>query len=294
MKYFIILLAFLLAAQQPSAAVESGLVSRQKGFVKELFSQKRYFDAIAETRRLMAFDPGAGLRTEYEFFINANYFLGGQYGTAVKNITSMPGPHDIREEILLSQSYLKLGMKAESLTAALKIRYSPADASSGYTILARKAEAYIENGMYGELLDEIASAERTVGEREKLTALREEIWRYRALPRKSVPLAVALSVFIPGAGQMYAGRYLFGAASFLGVAAAAGGAYYFHRRNNNDLFYTFIFLSSLLYLGNIYGAFNAAESANRDMDRSFRETVRKKCIPEYNPAEDARVDRIFK
>lgn len=293
MKYVIIASLLLLLALPLSAADASALAGRQKSFVMDLFSQKRYFDAIAETRRLMAFDSRIGLNPDYEFFINANYFLGGQYGTAVKNITAKPGPLDPREGILLSQSYLKLGMNADSLAAACAISYKRADASARYALLARKAEAYLECGKYGELLDEITAAERYIGEREKIARLRDEVARYGGLRRRSVPLAVALSVFIPGAGQMYAGRYLSGAMSFLGVAAAAGGACYFHRREMNDLAYVFIFLSSLLYAGNIYGAFNAAQSANLEAGSAYRETVRKKCIPEYDPAADARIDSLF-
>jgi hypothetical protein len=293
MKYYFVLLLLALPAYQHTAAAESGLIPMQKNFVKGLFSQKRYFDAIAETRRLMAFDADTGVRADYEFFINVNYFLGGQYNTAAKNIAAQKAPLDFRDGVLLSQSYLRLGMKSLSLQTALNIRYGSADVSSRYALLARKAEAYLENGLYRELLEEISSAEPYVAERGKIAALREEVGRYRGLPFKSAPLAVALSVFIPGAGQMYAGRYLLGAASFLGVAATAGGAYYFHRRRRSDLTYTFIFISSLLYLGNIYGAFSSAHYANEEVDRSFKDTVRRKCIPDYDPAGEVRRSRIF-
>jgi len=242
----------------------------------------------------MVFNTGAGFRADYEFFVNTNYFLGGQYNTAVKNLTTKAAPLDLREQVLLSQSYLRLGMKDRSLETALDIRYGPADASSRYALLARKAEAYLESGLYRELLEETASAARYVGDRGKLDVLAREVGRYSGLPYKSVPLAVALSVFVPGAGQMYAGRYLPGAASFVGVATTAGLAGYFYQRRQNDLAYTFIFFSSLLYLGNIYGAFSSAQSANEKLDRSFREEVKKKCIPEYDPAGDAHVDRIFR
>lgn len=262
--------------------------------MKELFSQKRYFDAIAETRRLMAFDTVITLDPDYEFFITVNYFLGGQYRTALNSLAGKKLPLDMRERVLFSQSYMRLGMKADSLESVRIIRYDGVRAPSAYALLARKAEAYLECGKYRELMDEISAAEGYVGEREKLALLREEAGRYRELGYRSAPAAAALSALIPGAGQMYAGRYLLGAASFAGVAAAAAGAWYFHRRGMGDLSYLFIAMSSLLYIGNIVGAFSAAQSANRQVDRSFRERVRKKCIPVYDPAEDARVDRIFR
>jgi TM2 domain-containing membrane protein YozV len=268
-------------------------VLKQKKFVRELFFEKRYFDAIAEMNRLIAIDPGSDNRDDYHFFIGVNYFLGGQYKSAVGIVSARLNALEYRNGILLSQSYLKLGMSTHGLEAALNIRYGSVNPSLRYLLLARRAEAYLECGLYRELLDEINYAEQFVPEREKLDLLREEVARYRGLPFKSVPLAVALSAFIPGAGQMYAGKYVLGVVSFIGVAAMAGGAYYFYRHNQTDLFYTFVFFSSVFYVGNIYGAYNASRTMNEDMGRSFRETVRKKCIPVYDPAREVKNNRIF-
>jgi hypothetical protein len=295
MKYCFTILVFisLFPGSLMGAENSSKLLLKQKRFVKDLFFQKRYFDAIAETRRLIAFDPDTDNRVDYAFFIDINYFMGGQYKSVVKFVSDRAGALKYRDGALLSQAYLKLGMNANGLEAALNIRYSDVDTSLRYTLLARKAEAYLECGMYGELLDEIKYAEQFIPEREKLALLREEVVRYRGLPFKSVPLAVALSVFIPGSGQMYAGKYILGIVSFVGVAAMAGGAYYFYRHKQTGLSFTFMFFSSVFYLGNIYGAFNASQTINEDLDRSFRETVKKKCIPVYDPMGEVRNNRIL-
>lgn len=184
-------------------------------------------------------------------------------------------------------------MNSRGLETLLNIRYDAVNPSLRYPLLARRAEAYMESGLYKELLDEINYAEQFVPERGKLALLREEAARYRSLPFKSVPLAAVLSVFIPGAGQIYAGKYVLGIVSFVGVAAMAGGAYYFYRHKQTDLSYTFIFFSSIFYLGNIYGAYNASQTMNDNIERSFRETVRKKCIPLYDPAGEVENNRVF-
>jgi hypothetical protein len=287
--FFLLFSGFLMGAENSSE-----LLLKQKRFVKELFYQKRYFDAIAEMRRLIAFDPDIDNRADYAFFIDINYFLGGQYKSVVKLVSARAGVLEYPNGTLLSQAYLKLGMNTSGLEAALNIRYSAVDAPLRYTLLARKAEAYLECGLYKELLDEINYAEQFVPERKKIALLREEVGRYRGLPFKSVPLAVALSVLIPGAGQMYAGKYILGIVSFVGVAAMAGGAYYFYRRKQTDLSFTFIFFSSVFYLGNIYGAYNASQTMNEDLDRSYRQTVKKKCIPVYDPSDEVRNNRIFR
>lgn len=296
MKYsFVILMLFAVSYGLLSGMENRDeIVLKQKKFVRELFFEKKYFDVVSETNRLVAIDTSAGNRKEYLFFIGINYFLGAQYKSAATFVSSHLNILEYRNGILLSQSYLKLGMNARGLEAALAIQYDALDPSLRYPLLVRRAEAYMKCGLYRELLDEIGYAEQYISKREKLTLLRKEVERYRRLPYKSVPLAVALSAFIPGAGQMYAGKYALGIVSFIGVAAMAGGAYYFYRHDKMDLFYTFISFSSVFYLGNIYGAYNASQTMNENIERSFREAVRNTCIPAYDPAGEVKDNRIFK
>jgi hypothetical protein len=281
------------AATAPAAGTDDNALSRQKRFVRSLFSEKRYFDAAAEAKRLRFEDTRSGAGPDYDFFIDINYFLGGQYRSVARSITGRPALPDFRSRILLSQSYLMLGMNARSLNAVRGIGYETVEAPLRYALLARKAEAYMECGLYRELLDEIAAAEPFMPERERVALLCGETERHAALARTSVPLAVALSVFMPGAGQIYAGKYISGIVSFIGVAALAGGAVLFYRGGRRDLSYTFIFFSSVFYLGNIYGAFNAAHAANEDRERGFKESFRRKCIPVYDPESEVRDNKVF-
>ncbi|MBP7737951.1 MAG: hypothetical protein KA369_18380 [Spirochaetes bacterium] len=296
MKYHLlaILLFVIFPAPRGASAAESDLVTRQKIFIRDLFAQKRYFDVITETRRLMVFDRGDGNRRDYNFFININYFLGGQYRSVVAAMASRSGPRDSRESILLSQAYLKLGLCGPALETAAPVSYGAVEAPRRYPLLARKAEAYIQCGLYRELVEEVRAAERHVPDGDRLRLLSEEAEGYRRIPFKSVPLAVALSVFIPGAGQMYAGKWLQGAVSFVGVAALAGGAFLLHRQGHRNLAYTFIAFSSVFYLGTIYGAFNAARSVNEDLEGAYREKVKKRCEPAYDPVEEVRDNRVFR
>jgi hypothetical protein len=280
-----------------TAGAEGGgdFITAQKCFIRELFTSGRYFDAAAETRRLMALDSGAESMHDYEYFIRVNLFLGGQYRSVIQDTAHRDRLPDYQNDILLSRAYLKLGMCDRGLEMLQAVRYDSLKGPYRYNLLARRAEAYVECGLYRELLDEIDAAAPFIPEREKVAFLREEAERYRRLPVKSVPLAVALSVFIPGAGQMYAGRYLQGALSFAGVAATAAGAGCFFRRGDSALGFTFLFFSSIFYLGNIYGAYNASAVYNDDLYRGFGSTLMKSgAIPAYDPKEELRGNRIFR
>ncbi len=242
----------------------------------------------------MVFDQDAGGHRDYRFFITINYFLGGQYRSVVAALASRSGLRDSRESILLSQAYLKLGLCGAALETAAGIPYGAVDGQRRFPLLARKAEAYIQCGLYRELVEEVRAAERHVPDGNRLRLLRDEAGEYKRIPFKSVPLAVALSVLIPGAGQMYAGKWLQGAVSFVGVAALAGGAFLLHRQGNRNLAYTFIAFSSVFYLGTVYGAFNAARSVNEDLEGAYREKVKKRCLPAYDPVEEVRGNRVFR
>ncbi len=287
-------LFILYAGTATGAAVEDGAVTRQKRFVRQLFSEKRFFDVIAETKRLRSVDSRIGSRPDYDFFIDINYFLGGQYRSVARSISARPGPPDVRSRVLLSQSYLRLGMGALSLRAVRGIGYGEVAVPSRYRLLARKAEAYASCGMYRELAAECEAAGPYVPEGEMIALLRIEAERHATLQRTSVPLAVALSIFLPGAGQMYAGKYISGIVSLLGVAAMAGGAVLFYRGGRRELSYTFIFFSSLFYIGNIYGAFNAAHAANEDREREFRGSLGRTRIPAYDPGAEVRDNEVFR
>jgi hypothetical protein len=80
MKYCFIILLSIVVCNSSLSGMEnrSELLMKQKRFVRELYFERRYFDAIAETKRLIALDSGADAWKDYTFFIDVNYFLGGQ------------------------------------------------------------------------------------------------------------------------------------------------------------------------------------------------------------------------
>ncbi len=82
-------------------------------------------------------------------------------------------------------------------------------------------------------------------------------------------IAGFLSLFIPGAGQVYAGRRGDGFYSFLVVGTLAGISYYYKKKEENGKFLTFLSLTSVFHLGNIYGAIIASRDYNLLAKRKF-------------------------
>ena len=293
-KRILILLALLLLHPAPSKAKNSReFVSRQKRVMRSFFLDKRYFDCIAETRRLLSYTSPENMRDEYLYFIEANYFLGGQYRTVIAHIQEMEDDNTARlpHLLLLSHSYGKLGMESASLSALSRYDYARMEKNERRELFLARTATYLRNSMYPEALQETHRFKKFQRDT-ALTEMEKEIAGYRDIALKSKELAVILSAAVPGSGQLYAGRIADGFISLAAILACSGGAYYFYRRENRVSF-TLIFFSALFYGGNIYGAYNAAEAFNRRTDEEFRKGLIERHIPPYEPMRYIPLERIL-
>lgn len=93
------------------------------------------------------------------------------------------------------------------------------------------------------------------------------------LVRRNRLAGTLLSVFLPGAGQIYAGRAYDGAYSFLTVASTGLAAWWYATHPGYDRTRLKLYLSSLLtalfYAGNVYGANIAVRDYNRFQERNY-------------------------
>lgn len=290
----LILFTLLLLYPAPSKAKNSReFVIRQKKVMRSFFLDKRYFDCIAEARRLLSYTTTENLRDEYLYFIEANYYLGGQYRTVISHIREMEGDNRARLPylLLLSRSYMKLGMDSESLSALLRYDYARMEKNERRDLFLARIETYLKNSMYPEALSETHRYKKFHDT--ALNEMEKEIAGYREIALKSKELSVILSAVVPGSGQLYSGRIADGFISLAAVLACSGGAYYFYQRGNSRVSFTLVFFSALFYGGNIYGAYNAAEAFNRRIDEEFRKRLIGRYIPPYEPMRYIPLERIL-
>ena len=80
MKQFFFFAALIVSVAH-LAAEEKTFIQKETGFIRELFSTKRYFDCIAESRKLQ----NKHNKPEVEYFIYSNYYLAGQYASVIFN-----------------------------------------------------------------------------------------------------------------------------------------------------------------------------------------------------------------
>ncbi|HON77717.1 MAG TPA: hypothetical protein PK544_04445 [Spirochaetota bacterium] len=302
MKRIVIILYILsnvtsLYSVEKKENTDNTFVTKQKRFIATLFAQEKYFDSIAETGRLLQYSHNSSLVPEYTYFISLNYFLGGQYATVVDR-TSGPActkfQTPIRNVLLRSRCFLKLGNTAQALSELDTIPYNTIGKKAGFELFIRKTELLVLSDRYMEVLNEISRYETCTPGTEEIQSLRKDISRYNSLKRKSAALSVLLSAGMPGAGQAYCGKFSEALLSFAAVALSGAGTWYAMDRGEKSLGMTLGFFTVLLYSGNLYGAYNSAQSYNRHLYTAFRSGIVSTHIPDYDPSSYIDIKKVFK
>ena len=302
MKYIIIIFyiftafsyAFAAEIKSDSAA---DFTRKQHRLVRTLFAGERYFDCIAETGRLLQYTSDISLQAEYSYFISLNYFLGHQYASAADRLTASDSKghvSPVRDALLRSRSFLKLGNMHQAIAALQNIPYDAVGEKFKYELFIRKTELLLLDDNYQHALDEISRYEKNSPPTEAINRLRNDISRYRSRGTKSSALSVGLSAALPGAGQAYCGRYSEALLSFTAVAMSGAATWYAMDRGEKSLAMALGFFTVLLYSGNLYGASNSAAAYNRNLYNSFRSGIISTHVPNYDPASYIDMEKVFK
>ena len=100
--------------------------------------------------------------------------------------------------------------------------------------------------------------------------LAEEIKNIETLPRRSATVAGALSVLIPGSGQIYTGRTVDGLYAFVSVVILGGASFYYADRERYEVAVPIGILGAFFYGNSIYQGIQNAWTFNGQQERLFR------------------------
>ena len=257
-KIILAVMAVLICSARVFSADTENFTAMQKNFIRLLYNQKRYFDSIAEARRLQVEDKSP----ELDYFIYMNYYFAEQYRTVVTRYDYTGSHLGLCAGFLVSESYLKLGMYDESIMALSVYKYSGIR-TKDMQLFLRRAVPLVLSGDLAAIENEKKIAEPFLHDDYNFTSLREELDRFREAGLKSPLKGAFLSALIPGLGQVYSGYIGEGIVSFASVAATALGGVYLRNNGREGDSYPLFFFSGLFYAGNIYGGWNSAERRNR-------------------------------
>lgn len=240
-----------------------------------------YYRAVTEYKRFAILFPGAP-KGEYALFrTGMAYFLGDEYGDALRAFEAVgerypDGCYHVPARYFAGLSLWKKKDFAGAADAfELVVRSSPDSPFSPRALAARslleldRDDPAAAMAVLQRFVDGWPDHPEVARVREAQVLLQQ----YGNLPQKSELLAGVLSAILPGAGYVYAGRYGDGIASFLvnalfiaATATAVHQEWYAAAGISGGIGLPF-------YLGNIYGSANAARKWNRGRRSEVRARI---------------------
>jgi len=281
----LLLYAVLPGAAGPITGADTSFIAYQTDLIRQLHSEGRLFECVSETESLLFYSRGTIDPAPWRYLIASSYYSGRQYASAILAISggSSLETAPFRERILMSQSYARLDQYDRAASTLAGLEYAALPGEQRREVFFRRMDIFLGAGDYRGMAAEITRAESTLAGAlptadmtRSLAARIDEGW-------KSPALAACLSALAPGAGQVYTRRYPQGVLTLLAVAGPALAAWRFAERDERQLAITFGVVTSLMYGGGIFGAYNAAMDANRRDADMFAGRFRQSFIPTYRP-----------
>jgi len=290
MKKSVLLISILAVSINVFAGDEEGFRKKEINFIRELYKSGRYFDCIAETGKLQQSVNNPSI----EYFKYSNYYLAGQYTTVLHNYSEDHSSENMlfASSLLIAESYFKKGLYAESYETLTGLDFNKIPDKYKFTLFLRRVEPLVLSGLPEKINNEIASSEIILKDNYNFIKLREELQQYNNDGLKSSGFAALMSAVVPGLGQCYAGYPGEGIISLLAVASTAAGGIYMKEHGRKSFSYSLLFFSGLFYGGNIYGAYNSAETANEKVLLMRYKKINSK-YGSYKPGEYIDFERVF-
>jgi len=288
-NFYILFIIIFLSSSALSGGGET-FQEKQKKFTLELYKGERYFDSIAEARRLQLFYKHEAL----DYFIYSAYFHKGEYGAVVNNYKYRDETSELKlpAALLVSRSYFELGNMGGSAGVIEHYTYEDGGAFR-LDLFNIRIDPFLYTDDYESIRREIALADPFLADDYNFVKLRKELLARESITTKSPAGAAVMSALLPGAGQVYSGYYSAGVLSFISVAAFLAGGIHYKKDGNDSRGGVLLFFSGLFYTGNIYGAYNAASLANEGMFREYIGSVNSVRAP-YDPGRFYDIEKVFR
>lgn len=272
-RQFLILVISLVIAV-PAAAIEltPGL---QIKVADTFLSQGEYYRAVTEYRRFSILFPDSALNDQALYSVGKAYLLGGEYQKAISSWQDYRRHYPDTDLVPAShyQEALALWKMGDLIEAENKF-YHVTTMISAENLVPRAIGARVLLAIEQRDPDTaLLELERLVEHGYPLTGAREKIIAYKQAERKSPLTAALMSTLLPGSGHVYAGRKSDGFSAFFVNAVFIYAAIEAFDRDSNTSGYLLASFGLPFYVGNIYGAANAAHNHNKTIENKLREQI---------------------
>jgi outer membrane protein assembly factor BamD (BamD/ComL family) len=254
------------------------------GFANALFNDGDYFRAITEYKRFLFLHPTDPRAGRVRLQVGLSYQRGQQWDDARQTFESIARQHpdaEIRAEAayLVGETSFQQGRYAQAI-ADLR----PVAERYGQTPVGERARyllgwSYLRARQWPEASQTFESIGTTSPLFPSSRVLADAAREGEHLPRKSPALAGLMSAVIPGTGHFYTGRFRDGTIALLlngaflaaGIEAVSAG--------NEAAAGLLFFFEAAWYSGALYGAVNAAQKYNRDLEERWLQGLERQHSP---------------
>jgi outer membrane protein assembly factor BamD (BamD/ComL family) len=254
------------------------------GFANALFNDGDYFRAITEYKRFLFLHPTDPRAGRVRLQVGLSYQRGQQWDDARQTFESIARQHpdpEIRAEAayLVGETSFQQGRYAQAI-ADLR----PVAERYGHTPVGERARyllgwSYLRARQWPEASQTFESIGTTSPLFPSSRVLADAAREGERLPRKSPALAGLMSAVIPGTGHFYTGRLRDGTIALLlngaflaaGIEAVSAG--------NEAAAGLLFFFEAAWYSGALYGAVNAAQKYNRDLEERWLQGLERQHSP---------------
>lgn len=271
LKFFGIAISLALAAARPVAADDvcnqaPFTATKQLEFTRSLIHDAEYFRAVGEARRYLSFFEPCGRLDEARLYVGVAYQRAEQWDKAAEVFRSLAdsatGPTAAIAHLALADTLFRQGRY--ELAANEYGSFAAKVTDPAYAGYARYREGF--SYFLGRRRDDAGRAFRLVADDAPEKGRAERMERSLALeddlPYRSPVLAGVMSAVLPGAGQVYTGRWVDGVISLIVNAGFGFGAYEAYR-NDLPVVATMVALFEVgWYTGNIFSSVNYAYRFN--------------------------------
>jgi outer membrane protein assembly factor BamD (BamD/ComL family) len=243
-------------------------------FADALFNDGDYYRAITEYKRFLFFHPSDARAGPAQLQIGRAYQRAQQWEEARKTFETLAQQHadpGIRAEAayLIGETSFQQQRYAQAISdlrpVAERYQQTPPGERARYLL----GWSYLRARQWPEAAQTFESIATTSPLFPSSRTLADASREAQNLPRKSPTLAGLMSAVIPGTGHFYAGRWRDGAIALLlngaflaaGIEAVSAG--------NEAAAGLLLFFEAAWYSGAIYGAVNAAQKYNRDIEERW-------------------------
>jgi TolA-binding protein len=250
------------------------------GFAEALFNDGDYFRAITEYKRFLFLYPSDVRAGRVQLQIGLSYQRGQQWEDARQTFEEMAQRHpdaDLRAEAayLVGETSFRQGRYAQAIAdlrpVAERYQHTPAGERAHYLL----GWSYLRARQWPEASQSFATVDATSPLFPSSRALADAAREGENLPRKSPALAGLMSAVIPGTGHFYTGRWRDGTVALLLNGAFLAAGLEAVSAGNEAAAGLLLFFEAAWYSGAIYGAVNAAQKYNVDLEeRWLRELER--------------------